>query len=76
MTTTSTPRQYTLGVLNGDGIGPEIVPASVLIADAPRGSSRQSMGLTAAAFTAASTMATEEGTISGPMPSPSRTPSR
>ncbi|WIY81888.1 isocitrate/isopropylmalate family dehydrogenase [Propionimicrobium sp. PCR01-08-3] len=27
-------RSYTLGVLNGDGIGPEIVPASVLIADA------------------------------------------
>ncbi|MFE7977488.1 isocitrate/isopropylmalate dehydrogenase family protein [Streptomyces shenzhenensis] len=34
MTTTATPHRYTLGVLYGDGIGPEIVPASVLIADA------------------------------------------
>jgi 3-isopropylmalate dehydrogenase len=34
VSTTTTPREYTLGVLNGDGIGPEIVPASVLIADA------------------------------------------
>jgi len=33
--TSQTPaRTYTLGVLHGDGIGPEIVPASVLIADA------------------------------------------
>jgi 3-isopropylmalate dehydrogenase len=34
VTPTGTPRRYTLGVLYGDGIGPEIVPASVLIADA------------------------------------------
>ncbi|MFI1358294.1 isocitrate/isopropylmalate dehydrogenase family protein [Streptomyces sp. NPDC020898] len=34
MTPTGTPRRYTLGVLYGDGIGPEIVPSSVLIADA------------------------------------------
>lgn len=34
MTTTTATKQYTLGVLHGDGIGPEIVPASVLIADA------------------------------------------
>ncbi|WP_416981008.1 isocitrate/isopropylmalate dehydrogenase family protein [Streptomyces sp. T028] len=27
------PHRYTLGVLYGDGIGPEIVPASVLVAD-------------------------------------------
>jgi 3-isopropylmalate dehydrogenase len=33
LTTTAT-RTYTLGVLHGDGIGPEIVPAAVLIADA------------------------------------------
>ena len=30
----STPKQYRLAVLNGDGIGPEIVPASVKILDA------------------------------------------
>lgn len=34
MTPAGTPHRYTLGVLHGDGIGPEIVPASVLIADA------------------------------------------
>jgi 3-isopropylmalate dehydrogenase len=34
VTTTTTPREYTLGVLNGDGIGPEIVPAAVLVTDA------------------------------------------
>ncbi len=33
MTTTAT-RSYTLGLLLGDGIGPEIVPAAVLIAEA------------------------------------------
>ena len=32
--TTTDSRTYTLGVLHGDGIGPEIVPAAVLIADA------------------------------------------
>ena len=32
--TTNVSRTYTLGVLFGDGIGPEIVPAAVLIADA------------------------------------------
>jgi 3-isopropylmalate dehydrogenase len=32
--TAGTPHRYALGVLYGDGIGPEIVPASVLIADA------------------------------------------
>lgn len=32
--TTTHSRTYTLGVLNGDGIGPEIVPAAVTIADA------------------------------------------
>jgi 3-isopropylmalate dehydrogenase len=32
--TTVTPRSYRLGVLHGDGIGPEIVPASVAITDA------------------------------------------
>ena len=30
----SAPRSYRLGVLHGDGIGPEIVPASVAITDA------------------------------------------
>ena len=30
----STNRPYRLGVLLGDGIGPEIVPASVRVADA------------------------------------------
>ncbi|MBP5889048.1 isocitrate/isopropylmalate dehydrogenase family protein [Streptomyces scabiei] len=34
VTTADTPHRYTLGVLYGDGIGPEIVPASVLVADA------------------------------------------
>ncbi|WP_217576780.1 isocitrate/isopropylmalate dehydrogenase family protein [Streptomyces sp. GbtcB7] len=34
MTSVDTPHRYTLGVLYGDGIGPEIVPASVLTADA------------------------------------------
>ena len=34
MTTHTPTRSYTLGVLHGDGIGPEIVPASVLVADA------------------------------------------
>ncbi|WP_076258560.1 isocitrate/isopropylmalate dehydrogenase family protein [Intrasporangium flavum] len=34
MTTQTHNRRYTLGVLHGDGIGPEIVPASVLVADA------------------------------------------
>lgn len=33
MSTTGPPHRYTLGVLHGDGIGPEIVPAAVLIAD-------------------------------------------
>ncbi|MFJ8716158.1 isocitrate/isopropylmalate dehydrogenase family protein [Streptomyces violaceus] len=33
MAPSGTPHRYTLGVLYGDGIGPEIVPASVLIAD-------------------------------------------
>jgi 3-isopropylmalate dehydrogenase len=32
--TSSAPRTYRLGVLHGDGIGPEIVPASVAITDA------------------------------------------
>ena len=32
--TTNVSRTHTLGVLYGDGIGPEIVPAAVLIADA------------------------------------------
>ncbi|WP_448616472.1 isocitrate/isopropylmalate dehydrogenase family protein [Modestobacter sp. URMC 112] len=32
--TTPAPRTYRLGVLHGDGIGPEIVPASVAIVDA------------------------------------------
>jgi 3-isopropylmalate dehydrogenase len=32
--TTSSDRTYRLGVLHGDGIGPEIVPASVAITDA------------------------------------------
>jgi 3-isopropylmalate dehydrogenase len=32
--TTNASRIYTLGVLHGDGIGPEIVPAAVRIADA------------------------------------------
>ncbi|MGV0743062.1 isocitrate/isopropylmalate dehydrogenase family protein [Mycolicibacterium sp. XJ870] len=32
--TTSASRTYALGVLPGDGIGPEIVPAAVLVADA------------------------------------------
>lgn len=32
--TTNISRTYTLGVMHGDGIGPEIVPAAVLIADA------------------------------------------
>src|SRR3954451_9473851 len=32
--TTPAPRSYRLGVLHGDGIGPEIVPASVAITDA------------------------------------------
>jgi 3-isopropylmalate dehydrogenase len=32
--TTNASRTYTLGVLHGDGIGPEIVPAAVRIADA------------------------------------------
>ena len=34
MTTNSQPRPYTLGVLYGDGIGPEIVASSVQILDA------------------------------------------
>ncbi|MFG2964897.1 isocitrate/isopropylmalate dehydrogenase family protein [Streptomyces sp. NPDC048288] len=33
MVTSGIPHRYTLGVLHGDGIGPEIVPAAVLIAD-------------------------------------------
>ncbi|MEU9342737.1 isocitrate/isopropylmalate dehydrogenase family protein [Streptomyces sp. NPDC048278] len=33
MATSGIPHRYTLGVLHGDGIGPEIVPAAVLIAD-------------------------------------------
>ena len=32
--TTTDSHTYTLGVLHGDGIGPEIVPAAVLIANA------------------------------------------
>jgi 3-isopropylmalate dehydrogenase len=32
--TSTAPRTYRLGVLHGDGIGPEIVPASVAITDA------------------------------------------
>ena len=32
--TTSSDRTYRLGVLHGDGIGPEIVPASVAVTDA------------------------------------------
>ena len=32
--TSSTSNTFTLGLLHGDGIGPEIVPAAVLIADA------------------------------------------
>ncbi len=32
--TTNVSRTHTLGVMHGDGIGPEIVPAAVLIADA------------------------------------------
>ncbi|WP_216586824.1 isocitrate/isopropylmalate dehydrogenase family protein [Streptomyces brasiliscabiei] len=31
--TSGIPHGYTLGVLHGDGIGPEIVPAAVLVAD-------------------------------------------
>lgn len=34
MATLGSPHRYALGVLYGDGIGPEIVPAAVLIADA------------------------------------------
>ncbi|MBE1536947.1 isocitrate/isopropylmalate dehydrogenase family protein [Actinomadura algeriensis] len=34
MTSNESPRPYRLGVLHGDGIGPEIVPASVLAVDA------------------------------------------
>lgn len=34
MATMGSPHRYALGVLYGDGIGPEIVPAAVLIADA------------------------------------------
>ncbi|HEU5025533.1 MAG TPA: isocitrate/isopropylmalate dehydrogenase family protein [Spirillospora sp.] len=34
MTENTAARQYRLGVLAGDGIGPEIVPASVLVVDA------------------------------------------
>ncbi|MFU8872748.1 isocitrate/isopropylmalate dehydrogenase family protein [Micromonospora sp. SL4-19] len=34
MTSTTRPGRYTLGVLHGDGIGPEIVPASVAVVDA------------------------------------------
>jgi 3-isopropylmalate dehydrogenase len=34
MTSTAQPRRYRLGVLHGDGIGPEIVPSSVAVVDA------------------------------------------
>jgi 3-isopropylmalate dehydrogenase len=34
MTSTTAPRRYRLGVLLGDGIGPEIVPAAVAVVDA------------------------------------------
>ena len=43
--TTATTRTYRLGVLHGDGIGPEIVPSSVAIVDAaspPPASTRSS----------------------------------
>ena len=31
---TAEPRRYRLGVLEGDGIGPEIVPVAVRVVDA------------------------------------------